>query len=62
MASPRRPVACGHPIYKMEPDSGEVRSEVSVPEPELHGMTLRDGQIWFCCATTRRVRSVDLPA
>ena len=48
-------------IYKINPDNGEVQSEIHIPEPEIHGMTIYDGDIWFCCAETRKVCTVKLP-
>ena len=31
------------------------------PGPQRDGMALEDGVIYFCCAETRRVRTVPLP-
>ena len=47
-------------IHKLNPENGEVLDEIDVPDPEVHGMTLHDGEIWFCCAMTRRVCTVPL--
>lgn len=49
-------------IYKFNPDDGNVLDEISVPDPEVHGMMLYDGEIWFCCASTRRVCKLTLPS
>jgi streptogramin lyase len=49
-------------IHRLDPDTGAVTAEIDVPAPEVHGMTLHDGEIWFCCAETRRVCTVPLPA
>ena len=35
--------------------------QIEVPDPEVHGLTLHDGEIWLCCATTRRVCTIPLP-
>ena len=48
-------------IHRLDPENGDVLDEIDVPEPEVHGMTLKDGLIWFCCAETRRVCTVPLP-
>ncbi len=49
-------------LHKLDPEDGKVLDEIDVPDPELHGVTMHNGRIWFCCATTRRVCSMDLPA
>jgi sugar lactone lactonase YvrE len=49
-------------VHRLDPETGEVRQEIDVPEPEVHGMTLHDGDIWFCCAETRRICTIALPA
>ena len=41
--------------------TGEVLDEIDIPDPEVHGMTVHDGELWFCCAETRRVCTVTLP-
>ena len=51
----------GGTIYKLEPHTGEVLHQIQVDEPEVHGMTLRGGSIWFCCAVSYRVCTVPLP-
>ena len=48
-------------VHKLDPESGAVRTEIDVPDPEVHGMTLHDGSIWFCCSETRRVCTIPLP-
>jgi hypothetical protein len=48
-------------IHKLDPEDGRVLDEIAAPDPEVHGMTLHDGEIWFCCASTRRVCTVPLP-
>jgi streptogramin lyase len=49
-------------VHKLDPETGDVLDEIDVPAPELHGMTIHDGNLWFCCAETRRVCTVPLPA
>ena len=50
------------PITEIDaPEILSVLREIEVPDPEVHGMTLRDGLIRFCCAETRRVCAVALP-
>ena len=48
-------------VHRLNPDDGDVLEEIDVPAPEVHGMTLHDDTIWFCCAVTRRVSTVPLP-
>jgi streptogramin lyase len=48
-------------VHKLDPENGDVLDEIDVPDPEVHGMTLRDGEVWFCCAVTRRVCTIPLP-
>ena len=50
----------GGTIYKLDPQTGEVLHEIQVAEPEVHGMTYYEGNIWFCCAVTYRVCTVPL--
>ncbi|MDE2766465.1 MAG: hypothetical protein OXI70_00020, partial [Chloroflexota bacterium] len=47
-------------IHKLDPATGEIRAAIDVPDPEVHGMTLHNDDIWFCCALTRRVCTVPL--
>lgn len=44
-------------IYKMDPKSGELLAKIELHEqdPCPHGMTMRDGVIWYCDASTRWV-------
>jgi hypothetical protein len=49
-------------VHKLDPDSGKVLGVMEVPDPEVHGMTQRGGNIWFCCAETRRVCMIPLPS
>ncbi len=37
------------------PHQSEVLDEIHVPDPEVHGLTMHDGDLMFCCAETRRV-------
>ena len=48
-------------VHKLDPESSEVLDEMDVPSPEVHGMTVHEGRMWFCCAVTCRVCSVPLP-
>ena len=48
-------------IHKLDPDDGTILEEIEISEPEIHGMTLKDNDIWFCCSETRRVCTVPLP-
>ena len=48
-------------VHRLDPEDGRVLGEIDVPAPEVHGMTLHKGSIWFCCAATRRVCTVALP-
>ena len=52
----------GGTIYKLDPHTGDVLQQIQVNRPEIHGMTRRDDDIWFCCAETYRVCTVPLPA
>ncbi len=45
-------------IHKLDPDTGAILDRIEVPDPEGHGLTLHDGEIWFCCATTCRVCTI----
>ena len=49
-------------IHKLDPDTGKILDQIEVPDPEAHGLTLHDGEIWLCCATTRRVCTIPLPS
>lgn len=49
-------------VHKLDPETGDVLGEIDVLAPEVHGMTIHAGRLWFCCAETRRVCSVELPA
>jgi outer membrane protein assembly factor BamB len=51
----------GGELYKIDAETGEVLHRIDIPEPEVHGMTQHDGNIWFCCARTHRVCTVPLP-
>ena len=41
-------------IYKMDPRSGELLAKIQLREedPEPHGMTMREGVIWYCDAVS----------
>ena len=44
-------------IYKMDSDNGELLAKIQLrqEDPELHGMTMRDGVFWYCDAVSRWV-------
>ena len=48
-------------MQKLDIASGDVLSEIDVEYPEIHGMTIFNGDIWFCCAETRKVCTLPLP-
>ena len=41
-------------VYKMDPGSGALLERLQLPEDGLtpHGMTMTQGELWFCCAET----------
>jgi hypothetical protein len=41
-------------------EDGKVLDEIDIPAPEVHGMTVHDDRIWFCCAVTRRICSISI--
>ena len=47
-------------IHKLDLDDGTVLDEIDVPAPEVHGMTVYGGRIWFACAVTRRICTVGI--
>ena len=47
-------------IHKLDMEDGKVLGEIDVPAPEVHGMTVHNDRIWFCCAVSRRVCSVSI--
>ncbi len=42
-------------IYKMDPADGKLLAKIQIVEqdPEPHGLTMKDGVIWYCDATSR---------
>jgi len=48
-------------IHELDPGSGKIISEIHIEEPEIHGMSRHGNEIWFCCAETRKVCTVQLP-
>jgi len=42
-------------IHKLHPETGEILEEILVPDPEVHGLTIHNGSLLFCCDPTRRV-------
>ena len=48
-------------IQKLDMEDGKVLDEIDVPAPEVHGMTFHRDRIWFCCAKSRRICSIELP-
>src|SRR5690606_38049085 len=42
-------------IYKLDPSDGKLLAKIQIAEqdPEPHGMTMKDGVIWYCDATSR---------
>ena len=48
-------------IHNIEPKTGQLLDEINLPEPEIHGVTVHNDKIWFCCAETGRYCTVDLP-
>ena len=47
-------------IHRLNPCNGEILDEIYVPEPELHGLTLHDGALIFCCDSSNRVCRIEI--
>ncbi len=49
-------------IHKLNMADGGVLDTIEVPSPEVHGMTVHEDRLWFCCAVSRRICSIEMPA
>ncbi len=47
-------------IHRLNPCTGEILDEIHVPAPELHGLTMRDGALIFCCDPSGRVCRIEV--
>lgn len=47
-------------IHRLNPCNGEILDEIYVPEPELHGLTMHDGALIFCCDPSNRVCRIEI--
>ena len=47
-------------IHRLDPANGDVLDEIEVRAPELHGLTMHDGALIFCCDPSRRVCRVEI--
>ena len=47
-------------IHRLDTETGEVLAEIDVPEPELHGLTMHEGALIFCCDPSRRVCRIEV--
>ena len=47
-------------IHKLHPETGEILEEILIPDPEVHGLTIHDGALLFCCDPTRRVCRIEI--
>lgn len=50
-------------IYLMNTASGAIKARLNLPDdaPEPHGMTVWEGEFWYCDANTRAVCTVAIP-
>lgn len=49
----------GRKIHKLDAENGDVLEEISVEEPALDGLTIRDGKLIFCSEPTREVCRIE---
>ncbi len=48
-------------ISRIDADSGQIWEVIRVEAPtEIHGLTIRDGVLWYCDATTRAIGQLHL--
>ena len=47
-------------IHRLDTETGEALAEIDVPEPEVHGLTMHEGTLIFCCDPSRRVCRVEV--
>jgi streptogramin lyase len=49
-------------LYRLNPRDGTIEDGIEIPAayPEPHGMTLWQGALWYCDATTRAVCRIEL--
>jgi streptogramin lyase len=47
-------------IYKLNPETGEAVDKIEVPQPypEPHGLTIREGVLWYCDAGTAQIFTI----
>ena len=47
-------------VHRLHPEDGEILDEIEVKAPELHGLTMHDGALLFCCDPSRRVCRIEV--
>ena len=47
-------------VHRLDPEDGEILDEIEVKAPELHGLTMHDGALLFCCDPSRRVCRIEV--